>query len=218
MGLVIRVTLSKEQFFAPKVNVSTRDSVNFKENKISIVREILWPRKGKGHCQKAQSSSNFSPDQALQLARFVDPWAWSTLKRGSFYKFANFIVNRGQAFKRSELGLSTSIRCLQSNQTREIFRFKTYKVSTRSFRSVLKIFSRMPDVYIPVIVHRFQDLYRSKHFCPSLRFASNCARNEKFEQQYKNKKEEREIQKLVSKGFKIIVLRLPDTISCLSQS
>lgn len=152
MGLVIRVTLSKEQFFAPKVNVSTRDSVNLKENKISIVREILWPRKGKGHCQKAQSSSNFSPDQALQLARFVDPWAWSTLKRGSFYKFANFIVNRGQAFKRSELGLSTSIRCSQSNQTREIFRFETYKVSTRSFRSVLKIFSRMPDVYIPVIV------------------------------------------------------------------
>lgn len=217
MGLVIRVTLSKEQFFAPKVNVSTRDSVNLKENKISIVREILWPRKGKGHCQKAQSSSNFSPDQALQLARFVDPWAWSTLKRGSFYKFANFIVNRGQAFKRSELGLSTSIRCSQSNQTREIFRFETYKVSTRSFRSVLKIFSRMPDVYIPVIVSiAFRIFIEVNIFVPL--FASLQIAPETKSLNNKNKKEEREIQKLVSKGFKIIVLRLPDTISCLSQS
>lgn len=172
------------------MNVSTRDSVNLKENKISIVREILWPRKGKGHCQKAQSSSNFSPDQALQLARFVDPW--STLKRGSFYKFANFIVNRGQAFKRSELGLSTSIRCSQSNQTREIFRFETYKVSTRSFRSVLKIFSRMPDVYIPVIVSfAFRIFIEVNIFVPL--FASLQIAPETKSLNNKNKKEEREI-------------------------
>lgn len=103
---------------------------------------------------------------------------------------------RGQAFKR----ISTSIRCsdaIESIKKREIFRetwCSVLKFPCARFKSVENLFENTRCLYTGHCILRFHDLYRSKHFCLSLlRFASNCARNERFKQRYKNKKEVREI-------------------------
>lgn len=141
-GVVIRVTLSKKwNFFATKV--STRDSVNFGENRISIVREILWQRP----LSKGPEFLEFLARPSIGTRSIPRPMdAWNTVKRGgSFYKFANFIAKTvdKRSSVQANFDVNQMLRCDRiDKETRNLSWNVMFcsKVSMRSFQVCWKSF------------------------------------------------------------------------------
>lgn len=128
------------------------DSVNFKENRISIVREILWLGRQRP-VSKGPEFLEFLARPGTATCSIRRSMDWNrTLERGSFYKFANFIVNRAhvRALRTFWIFDFRSIRC--SNQKREIFRETWCSIKFRRVSSLffLKVFSRC--LYTRIIV------------------------------------------------------------------